>query len=55
MTLQNPNQNGSQSPPAIPQNGEATMAMLKVLALGNRELEKAQFRDAETVFASLEQ
>jgi prevent-host-death family protein len=60
----------SREPLVITQNGEATMvvldiksfeerentlAMLKLLALGNRELELGQFRDAEAVFASLEQ
>ncbi|BDT69949.1 hypothetical protein os1_41410 [Comamonadaceae bacterium OS-1] len=55
MTLQNPNQNASQPFPATPQNGEATMALLKVLALGSREREQGQFRDAEAVFARLEQ
>ena len=54
MTPQNPNQNGSQSSPAIPHNGEATMALLKVLALGNREREQGQFRNAEAVFTSLD-
>ncbi len=34
-------------------NGENTMSLLKLLALGNRELEQGQFRDAEAVFASL--
>lgn len=33
---------------------EATLAMLKLLALGNREIEAGQFRDAEQVFADLE-
>ncbi|MDC7816070.1 type II toxin-antitoxin system Phd/YefM family antitoxin [Pseudomonas sp. BLCC-B112] len=33
---------------------EATLAMLKLLTLGNREIEAGQFRDAEQVFADLE-
>lgn len=33
---------------------EATLAMLKLLALGNREIEAGQFRDAEQVLADLE-
>jgi prevent-host-death family protein len=33
---------------------EATLAMLKLLALGNREIEAGQFRDADLVFADLE-
>lgn len=59
----------SREPLVITQNGEATMvvldiksfeerestlAMLKLLALGNRELELGQFRDAEDVFTSFE-
>ncbi|MQT71972.1 type II toxin-antitoxin system prevent-host-death family antitoxin, partial [Pseudomonas sp. FSL R10-0071] len=53
----------------ITQNGEAkmvvidvksyeeqaeTMALLKLLALGNREIENGQFRDAQDVFAELD-
>jgi len=34
---------------------EATLALLKVLALGNREIEQGRFRSAEDVFADLEQ
>lgn len=34
---------------------ENTLALLKILALGNREIEQGQFRDAEDVFATLEQ
>jgi PHD/YefM family antitoxin component YafN of YafNO toxin-antitoxin module len=56
-------------PMVITQNGEATLvvidvksyeerentlALLKLLALGNREIEQGQFRDAEDVFASLD-
>ncbi|MCK9800402.1 type II toxin-antitoxin system Phd/YefM family antitoxin [Pseudomonas sp. MAFF 302030] len=33
---------------------EATLALLKLLALGNREIEAGQFRDADHVFADLE-
>ncbi|MBD9442209.1 MULTISPECIES: type II toxin-antitoxin system Phd/YefM family antitoxin [Pseudomonas] len=33
---------------------EATMALLKLLALGNREIEEGRFRDAEEVFADLD-
>ncbi|MET3463744.1 type II toxin-antitoxin system Phd/YefM family antitoxin [Variovorax atrisoli] len=33
---------------------EATLALLKVLALGNREIEQGQFRSAEDVFADLD-
>jgi len=29
------------------------LALLKILALGNREIEQGKFRDAETVFAEL--
>lgn len=53
----------------ITQNGEArmvvmdvrsyeeqqeTLALLKLLALGNREIEQGQFRSAEAVFAELD-
>jgi PHD/YefM family antitoxin component YafN of YafNO toxin-antitoxin module len=31
-----------------------TLALLKILALGNREIEEGKFRDAEEVFADLE-
>ena len=34
---------------------EATLAMLKILALGKREIELGKFSDAEDVFARLEQ
>lgn len=34
---------------------EATLALLKVLALGNREIEQGQFRSADDVFADLDQ
>ncbi|MGJ7501044.1 type II toxin-antitoxin system Phd/YefM family antitoxin [Variovorax sp. ZT5P49] len=34
---------------------EATLALLKVLALGNREIEQGQFRSATDVFADLDQ
>ncbi|AVY94414.1 MULTISPECIES: type II toxin-antitoxin system Phd/YefM family antitoxin [Microvirgula] len=59
----------SREPLLITQNGEAklvvmdvksyeeqeqTMALLKLLAMGNREIELAQFRDAEDVFAELD-
>lgn len=58
----------SREPLLITQNGEAklvvmdvksyeeqeeTLAMLKILALGNREIESGKFRDAEEVFADL--
>lgn len=57
-------------PMLITQNGEAklvvmdvksydelqeTLAMLKVLALGNREIAQGKFRDVEDVFAELDQ
>ncbi|AIS15456.1 MULTISPECIES: type II toxin-antitoxin system Phd/YefM family antitoxin [Pseudomonas] len=60
----------SREPMVITQNGEAklvvmdvksfeqqeeTMALLKILALGNREIDEGQFRDAEDVFADLDQ
>ena len=56
----------SREPLVITQNGEAklvvmdvksfeeledTMALLKLLAMGNREIEEGKFRDAEDVFA----
>jgi len=59
----------SREPLLITQNGEAklvvmdvksyeeqeeTLALLKILALGNREIEQGKFRDAETVFAELD-
>ncbi|MDO8772612.1 MAG: type II toxin-antitoxin system Phd/YefM family antitoxin [Burkholderiaceae bacterium] len=59
----------SREPLLITQNGEAklvvidvksyeerenTLAMLKLLALGNREIELGKFKDAEVVFASLD-
>lgn len=33
---------------------ENTLALLKILALGSRELEQGKFRDAEDVFADLD-
>jgi len=60
----------SREPLIITQNGEATLvvmdvksyqshedtlALLKVLALGQRDIEQGQFRDAEDVFASIDQ
>lgn len=59
----------SRQPLLITQNGEAklvvmdvksfeeqeeTLALLKILALGNREIEQGKFRDAEDVFAELD-
>ncbi|MDE2418491.1 MAG: type II toxin-antitoxin system Phd/YefM family antitoxin [Burkholderiales bacterium] len=59
----------SREPMVITQNGEATLvvidvksyeerentlALLKLLALGNREIEQRKFRDAEEVFANLD-
>ncbi|MDO8262173.1 MAG: type II toxin-antitoxin system Phd/YefM family antitoxin [Gallionella sp.] len=59
----------SREPMVITQNGEATLvvidvksyeerenmlALLKILALGSRELELGKFRDAEDVFASID-
>ena len=59
----------SREPLMITQNGEAklvvmdvksfeeqedTMALLKLLAMGNREIEEGKFRDAEDVFADLD-
>jgi PHD/YefM family antitoxin component YafN of YafNO toxin-antitoxin module len=34
---------------------EATLAMLKILALGKREIELGKFKDSEDVFARLDQ
>lgn len=60
----------SREPLLITQNGEAklvvmdvksyeeqeeTLALLKILALGNREIEQGKFRDAEEVFAELDE
>lgn len=60
----------SREPMLITQNGEAklvvmdvrsyeeheeTLALLKLLALGNREIEHGQFRPAHAVFAELDQ
>lgn len=60
----------SREPMLITQNGEArivvmdvrsyeeqaeTLALLKILALGQREIEGGQFLDAQQVFAALEQ
>ncbi|PPK77636.1 prevent-host-death family protein [Methylobacter tundripaludum] len=33
---------------------EETLALLKILALGNREIEQGKFRDAEDVFTELD-
>ncbi|VVN75668.1 type II toxin-antitoxin system Phd/YefM family antitoxin [Pseudomonas fluorescens] len=59
----------SREPLVITQNGEAklvvmdvksfeeqedTMALLKLLAMGNREIDEGKFRDAEDVFAELD-
>jgi prevent-host-death family protein len=59
----------SREPMLITQNGEAklvvmdvrsyeeqeqTLAMLKILALGNREIEQGHFRSAEEVFADMD-
>ena len=33
---------------------EHTVALLKMLALGNKEIEQGKFRDAEDVFAELD-
>ncbi|MNW01861.1 type II toxin-antitoxin system [compost metagenome] len=59
----------SREPLVITQNGEAklvvmdvksfeeqedTMALLKLLAMGNREIEEGKFRDVEDVFAELD-
>lgn len=60
----------SREPMIITQNGEAklvvmdvksfeqqeeTMALLKILALGNRKIDEGQFRDAQDVFDELDQ
>ena len=60
----------SRQPLVITQNGEATMvvidiksfeerentlALLKVLAMGNNEIAQGKFRDAEEVFADFDQ
>ena len=34
---------------------EETMALLKMLALGNREIEQGRFRPADDVFAALDE
>ena len=59
----------SREPMLITQNGDAkltvtevrsyeeqeeTLALLKILALGNREIESGQFRSAKEVFAELD-
>jgi prevent-host-death family protein len=59
----------NREPMLITENGEAklvvldvksyeeqqqTMALLKILAMGNREIENGQFRSAEAVFAELD-
>lgn len=59
----------SRQPMVITQNGEATLvvmdvksfeeheqtlALLKLLAMGNKEIEKGKFRDADAVFADLD-
>lgn len=59
----------SREPMVITQNGEATLvvidvksyeerentlALLKILALGSRELAQGSYRDAEDVFASID-
>ena len=59
----------SREPMVITQNGEATLvvidvksyeerentlALLKLLALGNPQIEQGKFKDAEDVFANLE-
>lgn len=59
----------NREPMLITQNGEAklvvmdvksyeeqeeTLALLKILALGNREIEQGKFRDVEDVFAELD-
>lgn len=59
----------NREPMLITQNGEAklvvmdvrsyeeqeeTLALLKILALGNREIEEGKFRDAEEVFSTLD-
>ncbi len=62
--------NQVREPMLITQNGEAklvvmdvktyeeqeeTMALLKILALGNHEIEQGKFRDIEDVFADLDE
>lgn len=59
----------SQEPMLITQNGEAklvvmdvrsyerqeeTFALLKILAMGNRDIEQGRFRDSEEIFAELD-
>jgi prevent-host-death family protein len=59
----------SRQPLLITQNGEAklvvmdvqsyedqeqTLALLKILAMGNKEIQEGKFRDAEDVFADLD-
>lgn len=59
----------SQEPMLITQNGEAklvvmdvrsyerqeeTLALLKVLAMGNQDIEQGRFRDANDIFAELD-
>jgi prevent-host-death family protein len=59
----------NREPMLITQNGEAklvvmdvksyeeqeqTLALLKILALGNREIEQGKFRDVEDLFAELD-
>lgn len=59
----------SREPMLITQNGEAklvvmdvrsyeqqeeALALLKILAMGNRDIEQGRFRDAEEVFADLD-
>lgn len=59
----------SREPMLITQNGEAklvvmdvksyeeqeeTLALLKILAMGNREIEQGKFRDVEDVFTELD-
>ena len=59
----------SQEPMLITQNGEAklvvmdvhsyerqeeTLALLKILAMGNRNIEQGRFRDSEEIFAELD-
>jgi prevent-host-death family protein len=59
----------NREPMLITQNGEAklvvmdvksyeeqeeTLALLKILALGNREIEQGKFRDVEDMFAELD-
>lgn len=59
----------SRQPMIITQNGEATLvvmdvksfeehqqtlALLKLLAMGNKEIEQGKFRDAEAVFSDLD-